>query len=76
MLDFPYIVAAHQAAAAAAPIGPVPMADPDAYLLAATAQWQVVGWRCACGAVPDPCSTDWRWNGTGWEHYHALTTNQ
>lgn len=58
-------------AAAAAPVGPVPMADPDAYALAASQRWQTVGWRCTCGATPDPADDRWRWNGIGWEHHHG-----
>ncbi len=60
----------HQAAAAA-PTGHVPMADPDAYALAAADRWQTVGWRCTCGATPDPSDAAWRWNGSGWEHNHG-----
>lgn len=59
----------HQAAAAA-PAGPVPMADPDAYAQAAAGQWHTVGWRCSCGATPDPSDGAWRWSGTAWEHHH------
>lgn len=62
----------YRSAAAAAPVGPVPMADPDAYLAAAAErqqkQWRTVSVRCECGATPNH-SADWRWAGLNWEHF-------
>lgn len=69
----------YRAAAAAAPVGPVPMADPDAFLASEAAKpapgtgdrrrWHPVGTRCQCGAQVNPASAAWRWQGLQWEHW-------
>ncbi len=40
--------------------------EPAEYQVPSTA-----GWRCACGATPDPADGAWRWTGTAWEHNHG-----
>ncbi|HEX3445813.1 MAG TPA: hypothetical protein VHS80_13940 [Chthoniobacterales bacterium] len=29
------------------------------------------GWICECGAGCDPASSEWRWAGDHWQHYHG-----
>jgi len=41
--------------------------DPTEYITGPS----TAGWRCSCGATPDPAAADWRWTGSAWEHHHG-----
>lgn len=28
-------------------------------------------WVCECGAVANPVSGEWRWDGQNWQHWHG-----
>ena len=32
---------------------------------------EAIQWRCECGEIASPLSGEWRFNGSGWEHYHG-----